>query len=355
MVSLRFRWLSLMACFGVLVIHSRTFQTMPAPGRGLLLFQHLFSDALVRFSVPCFFAISGYWWMKSSDGAVTCLRKKVKTLLVPYLFWAVLGVALSFPLIAGNNYLTHRCLTERTVFEADTLWAFLDQLFGVSGGGPKAAMPLWFVKQLILVFAFVSAARPLFRLGRGFVALLLGLMLVFGGNLIPGIPHYPMTNCWLGWFLLGASIRVMRIETRHVPLLWFVLSGGVWVFLSVMVTMHLMSFATIPLGSMGMDFVMHSLALSGMMTCWGATGYLVRIRYPSFIGCLFFVYCFHEYVAGYWMSAMHYIFGKNDVEAMISYCLCPFVMLSGAVLVQGVLRRMAPRLLLVVSGGRSES
>ena len=48
-----FRWLSVFACLGVVLIHSRTYQTLPNAAGGIL-FQSFVSNAIVRFAVPCF-------------------------------------------------------------------------------------------------------------------------------------------------------------------------------------------------------------------------------------------------------------------------------------------------------------
>jgi hypothetical protein len=59
--------------------------------------EYLLTEALLRFRIPMLFGIAGFvcaWQHQAPDAEG--LRKKIQTLLVPYLVWSAAGLALSF-------------------------------------------------------------------------------------------------------------------------------------------------------------------------------------------------------------------------------------------------------------------
>lgn len=81
---------------GVVLIHNRIIEPSAAFNEGFLflgLFIDVFSQKLVASCVPLFFFFSGYlFFVKYADGFsandyFNQLRKRMRTLLVPFIFW----------------------------------------------------------------------------------------------------------------------------------------------------------------------------------------------------------------------------------------------------------------------------
>ena len=82
----------LLAVLGVIIIHFAPFSatiSSPSdwlgPGRNWLI-----SDQLVRFAVPCFFCLSGYFFAKKiAEGMppMVCALQMIKRLMAPYFGW----------------------------------------------------------------------------------------------------------------------------------------------------------------------------------------------------------------------------------------------------------------------------
>lgn len=141
----------------------------------------LLGEGLCRIAVPCFFLISGYLFFKNLEHwnwSVwgTKLRRRVHTLLIPYLLWNVLAAVL----IYGYHWLRIRVGNG----EPEALAAITSQ-WGPGGWrilwdcekGMPLDYPLWFIRNLI----FYTLATPLIyafcKYLKGAGILLLGILL----------------------------------------------------------------------------------------------------------------------------------------------------------------------------------
>lgn len=93
---------------------------------------------LTRVAVPFFFVISGALFYKSFDGSLLWAKKQISkrliSLLVPYLFWAIVGAVIK------------SIKSPEWFFPADLGW--WKKVIGVYGI-PVAAGHLWFVGELM--------------------------------------------------------------------------------------------------------------------------------------------------------------------------------------------------------------
>lgn len=137
----------------------------------------LISDGLSRIAVPYFFVASGFflaqhigeadWWRRA-------VRIRIRTLLVPFAVWAILNWILLTPFIAYKG-------VREGVSVANALASSCDivLIFGLAFNRPPAAVPLWFVRSLLI---FILLSRILVWLMRRnatfFYLLLIGVCLV---------------------------------------------------------------------------------------------------------------------------------------------------------------------------------
>lgn len=144
----------------------------------------LIGNQLARLAVPMFFICSGYllfcnFPLNSTTSAAfyqQLLRKKTFSLLIPFLFWGGVGMAiyaiglslpLTQPLFANQEKLA----------DFWTLQGFLQSLFGIERS--PLVYPLWYVRDLLL---FVLVSPLLFLLLRyvgWWVVLPLGVLWLF--------------------------------------------------------------------------------------------------------------------------------------------------------------------------------
>lgn len=212
----------------VVLIHAmnapwRAFFSSPVTAEARIIAEGL-SYGLTAFAVPLFFIISGYLFFLRTerlDGKryVEKLKRRVGTLLIPYLTWNMLAFVLYLiqDLWKGDGGTS-------IAFGADIFWnvnvvgAARENLFGITGSpttGP-ILLPLWFVRDLIVL----SLLSPLFyylfkRLG---VCGLLLLAVVYYLQLWPNYLGISFKGAW--FFGLGAwlSLKRMDLPSRLRPL-----------------------------------------------------------------------------------------------------------------------------------------
>lgn len=128
--------------------------------------------ALPTFGVPIFFVISGYLLaVKSANGTAAgwygkAVKKRVRTLLVPYLLWCTISALTVIPFTMLGNHLAGRALASNTCLREPLLSAW--NLVLVYGGdlrcGP-ANGPMWYIRELFLlvlaapVFMKITSSR----------------------------------------------------------------------------------------------------------------------------------------------------------------------------------------------------
>jgi acyltransferase len=129
-----------------------------AKGLGILLIVvgHIWSTVtptlayiyIYAFHVPLFFFVSGVTLRPGAGSLVSVVAKKVRTLLVPYLWYSLLGYLFY---LAGYLLAQHRGI-HIPQFDHG-LWApLMGILYGTIGEGRLVNGPLWFVVALFCVF-----------------------------------------------------------------------------------------------------------------------------------------------------------------------------------------------------------
>ncbi len=127
----------------------------------------LFSKVISHIAVPCFFLISGYLFFYNvcdfnKQIYVSKLKKRVKTLLVPYLLWNIIAIIIDF-----CNYYGNHNLTDSINHTINNLWYFFTN---------PLDYPLWYVRNLMIL----SVVSPLFFYLLKKIPYALVLLLVLG-------------------------------------------------------------------------------------------------------------------------------------------------------------------------------
>lgn len=198
----RIRIVKWIAMVMVVFLHAYTTEVSFADGKNtaalpewLLLLETGISQVIARCGVPIFFLLSAVLLFRADHTYGEIIRKKAKTLLVPYLIWnsfwvAVFAVLQSLPFTApyfsGSNTPILQCSVKE--------W------FGLYGIGQEypQCYPLWFMRDLmavILVFPLIKAAVKRYPN----IVLCLGMALSI-------LPVSFWGKAALAWFLIGAAV-----------------------------------------------------------------------------------------------------------------------------------------------------
>ena len=160
------------------------------------------SQTLVKVAMPTFFVISGYlffanvteWNAKTYWGK---LRRRVKTLLIPYIVWNLL-MAIKLKSFSLNMFWTYW-----TEAGKQTDWLGNEQLMTA-----PANMPLWFLRDLMVVALLTPIIyKGIRKMGGWLVVLLTPLYLSGVCAFIPGLSAYAIY-----FFTLGAFLGIRKMD-----------------------------------------------------------------------------------------------------------------------------------------------
>ena len=141
-----------------------------------------FVESVSRIFVPCFFFISGFLFFYYSDFSgrvyIEKMKRRFRSLLVPYLFWNFFVIALYF---LGQSLISSM-VSEETKLVADFAWKdWLMCFWNISDGAP-INLPLWFLRDLIGLSILSPLIYWVVRHSRIFAVVFIGVLWFLWGT-----------------------------------------------------------------------------------------------------------------------------------------------------------------------------
>lgn len=250
------------------------------------IFQNFISNGLTRIAVPLFFIISGYLFVLDKKYALNDfsrkIKKRIKTLVIPYLSWAIIGLLLYFILQSipqSQSFFTKKLIKDYSLIE----WVnaiFVDPI----------PYQLWFLRDLI-VLVFLSPL--IYWLVKNLKLIFLFFIFCFW---LFSQDSVLLTSEALLFFATGIYINIFFpaiIEVKNKFTYSFL---GFWIALLVLKT----TFGFYEFDIILQMLVLKSSIIVGIIAFWKIYDKLSRpdkVSSPFFtelIGLSFFLYLFHE-------------------------------------------------------------
>lgn len=191
-LSNKFKWLSFIATWAVVWIHSRTDRWLPEESDWANALQVSVAP-IFDFAVPLFFVISGVMFIPSyrKYGWRGLLKRKAGSLYVPAVIWTLVGMLLCFPirLYSGNG--------------VPDVWRFVGVPFlwveGCEG------QHFWYVRSLLIMFALAPIVMAIAR--RWWLSVFVILVAAFVACPIANSGYLNLRlNTTIVFFMIGAFI-----------------------------------------------------------------------------------------------------------------------------------------------------
>lgn len=320
----------------------------------------LLSFVVTRVAVPLFFAISGYLFFNKVEIMDLKLyqfklKKRVKSLLIPYILWNVLFFLAYLFIIKFQLVPVHT--NGKTVYDysfTDFAWSLYNTkisvgeetpLWGIlSGNGCPIAYHMWFVRDLMVT----SILSPIiyFLVGNKISRFIyLPVIIVVWACVIPFLGDVGYYLSSITFFSLGAWISVNKINIEKVEawnkiLIAYALAVGIELYLYN--TKSLPSFyhnVTILLGLLTFTVVL--LKLSG------------KVKIPRILsGSTFFIYGGHLMFILLTVKLLQRYVPHNEEILIIAYLCAPIIVCVFLLGCWVVLKNLSPRLAEWLNGGR---
>ncbi|MEI6435949.1 MAG: acyltransferase, partial [Bacteroidota bacterium] len=365
--SRKFRFWSFISMFLLVFVHGYNLHdrymqpwTMPDDGLTFTSFTEYFlANGIFRFRIPMLFIISGFLFaLHDRRPYRERTKKRLRTLLLPYLLWSAIGFAFTwfleyFPytrdLVAGSNVVRiddHRALLhDYTWYEMLEKWIL-----------NPVPYQLWFIRVLLIY----NVAYPVIRwcvtnrIARWFhfsVAFLMWLgTMNFGFIEGEGLLFFS-----LGVLMQKSGFNIDVPQRWLKPAPW----GFVFIFFAALKTV--LAFTAQPY--LGNDIfpiliILHKLMIfSGLVAAWFGCNGLVDwcMKRPWFVwlsAFSFIIYAFHTPLIAYSIDAVFSLVNHLPGYRIFTFAFLPLIVIAAAVGIGAFLRRVAPGFYGILTGGR---
>jgi fucose 4-O-acetylase-like acetyltransferase len=319
---------------------------------GLNFVNSLISGGLAFIAVPLFFFMSGFLFFYSLEWSRAAffqkVRSRIKTLLVPFLFWNLLVfvvyvVAQNIPITAQYFAGGIPHITQSGVFE------YFNLIIGINRY--PVAFQFWFIRDLMILVAIT----PIFHLMHkktAFIFLALFFCIwffnIWPSNVLSIIPSPEPI-----FFFYAGSIVAVKKRTP------FLFDKYGLVLIVMCIAFFIVDML---LGQSSTSLLYRAGILTGVFAAFYTTKILmVSKRIKSLFlwlggSACFFVFAMHEPLMSFFQRVVIKLFiPTNDVSTLFFYCAIPIAIIVLSLLVFKILSHILPRFVALITGGRVNS
>lgn len=322
----------------VVFIHATVIEVMAADTHVFPYIFHLISDGVVKVAVPLFFAMSAWLFFISGwtwHGYASKLRRRVRTLLVPYIIWNILYIAVwyaaqqTLPSLISGHYTAIRDYSPTDFLRC--FWNILGGQFPINGA-------LWFIRNLIIF----NLLAPVFYYTLRYA----------GRMLIPVLTVLYVLGIGSEWFIsmesiyfyaLGAWLAVSGLPLFR-PLNHGWAAGVAWAsLLAASLWWHEVRLLAILTGCIYISHTTYRMTERGYGT-----------QLSALAGCSFFIFAYHMLPNALIGKLTVRLFGvSGDVGFLLSYLFLVTATTLLGVALYHIGHRICPRAMSVLCGGRA--
>ena len=338
---------------GVVFIHAYHAQigmatgSVGVPESGFLsdFIRTLISQGVARIAVPLFFIMSGYFLFWGFSWSILNYKKKIcsriKSLLIPFLFWNC--VTLAFIALAQSIPATQVFFSGRipSLFSLDA-YGYVNVIFGIEQ--LPIAYHFWFIRDLMVLCLFM----PVIFFFIKFMPLV-SVVFILPLWIFDFIPLSEQSSLSVTFFLLGACLGYSKID------LFLLDRYEAFIFPTYI---SLLIFDALTKG-MWFNGPIHNISvIVGCLVVLCLSRFLIsptRVRgfFAWASGASFFIFAAHEPLLTVLRKVAFKTFAPStDAAVLFLYFFVPTMVISFLGFVYFCMKRYAPKILAMISGGR---
>lgn len=341
-LSNKLRFLSFFAIILVVLIHS--YDYFLVAGNFNYIVQRTISKGMAYMAVPLFFMLSGYFFFSQKktftrEDYFSKLKKRVKTLLIPYLVVSALSILLFAVLNKTGIY-------KIGWIQLDIWHMPLGELLNLWLINP-VSYQLWFIQYLILLCLISPIIYLLIRHVKYFYIV---PVFLFWFVLYYKIDHPTIS---LTFFSLGAFLSINNI-TFPTYKKQYRLSSIVSILLWISGSYIALNYVD---NEFWMNIVRNISILFGFISVWFLYDLLYsrwqKIFHSKIIIYVFFIYLFHEPFLTFAKYGCFYILkALTPLSSLLIYILLPTTIISVCIITGMLVKRYLPRFYNLITGSR---
>ena len=293
-----------------------------------------FFTMMGHLAVPTFFVISGYLFYRNISKVLDIfvkIKKRLKTLLVPYLLWNMIFV-LFFWIILHSSLANYMHMPNSLQTYQEIIIAIVDSKF----------TPLWFVKNLII---YVMLSPLLYLIAKKvyilFALIIVSIIYVYNNTAI----DYFSFVYWLPIYLLGILMtkpffkKYFESDEDHGNLYWVT---------------YLVLFVILLYIGIKYNYLYLYRLLAPLFVWKLSSNILLKlhIKKKSYWKYSFFIYCTHFFMINIIQKLMFLVLGNSNFSYFCIYVSTPFIVLFICILTATFLEKYNNSLYNILTGNR---
>jgi surface polysaccharide O-acyltransferase-like enzyme len=306
--------------------------------------RELLSGIISRVAVPMFFLISGYLLYARETNFLSVLKKKSRTIVLPYIIWQFIYLLWAF-MVQNNPIRESFAQPEDRLLNygiLDWLQAFFGNFTKDPGlGRTPYNYPLWFLRDLFILDLFFI---PLKRLIDKFP---------FGILIIAVLLWIADTQLWivspeaLLYFILGYYIVKYSISEKRIDTIGFMDISILYTFTVILELFFTDKFNAIHKFNIIVGiifFIKVSLYIIGNNKVYNRLIWLGRYG--------FIIFAFHAMILQYVIKVMYIIIPLKDGLILLEYFSAVIVTIVLCIISGIILEKTMPKVYGILTGGR---
>lgn len=336
-------WLRFPLIFLIIMLHCYSVQRLEGSHETYFKVLYPFYNWLGETGVPEFFFISGYLFFLSKKTYNQKLETRINTLLIPYLIWNtiilalyVVAIVVGYPQdINGRNLIDYNFI--------DYLRLFWDRGSFDNGNFVPLLCPLWYIRNLIIM----SIISPLLFYVLRYVRELFIILIAFWWMTTPHNAFIPQT---ILFFSLGAYFAILSMNPLEMAYKrrWLVLT-----LFSVFAIGDILSHVYI---NTPINLQIHRISLIFNIPAFLLLGdWCIRHGYTSkFLpNAAFIVFCVHyPIVVVLRKFCIAQCSNASDIIHIMLYFVCVVISTILSLSIYQILNRYSPKIKNILSGNR---
>lgn len=308
----------------------------------MVYIQYYISEIIARGAVPIFFLLSGILLYRKNFTFESNIKKKIKTILIPFLFWNAIWIIL-FSLFQKIHFTANLFSNSMNDISSFKFLDYIDAFVAVFNRSKPFLYPLWFLKDLFVLNIFAIVIKKVMdRIPYLFIGIIFVLW-----NMGINTPIFEMQSLFffsLGFIMIKKNIKISSFDNIN-----FKLISIIYIIVTIIYCFYLIKMKDI--------IILHNcINIFTIIYIFRLSKKLINIdknRYIKFaIENTFFVFLFHEWNLLLLRKVLEKVLPYNILTAFVEYLIIPIVILMVALCICYLWKKINYKSYKLVTGER---
>lgn len=337
-LSYKISFFNFMLSVLIVVLHSNCKITLGWSNDGTILSDFievlsLYISCIGHIAVPMFYIISAYLFyynISTMKSVLFKIKKRVNSLLLPYLLWNALFV-LIFWSILHSPIASYLHMTNNLSSISDVLMSIIN----------SDLTPLWFVKNLLI---FVALSPIIWLIARKNLSVIILVILLSGIVVVVYEISYFNFLYWIPSYFIGilfTKSSVSHFFTTESSSCKFTMLYLIFFLLLIIFTVH--------------SGHMYLYRIIAPMLIWKLSDYILKKYHfvPKYYWSYsFFIYCTHFFVINVIQKLLYLVLGNSNFAYITIYAVTPFLVIPLCIFMANIVNKKVPKGYKILTGNR---